>query len=333
MNFISLLRLLWDHKVTLSVITGIAAVVSIVVSLMIEEKYRSTVVMYPAENSSLSQSVLNTEAASKKSITRFGQEQEAQELIQLLQSEQIYGRIRRKYNLGEHYGVSQNHPFRLTAIKKTYESRVNFDRTKYGSVKISVLDQDPDTAAMIANDISRLVDTVKNNMQQRRARKALRVVEDEFAELRNYVNSIETSLRQLRSKGVHDYESQAERFNQQLAIAIRNGNKKAVRELERRLDTLGKYGSPYVSQNLKLEETMLQFGKLRKSYQKAKADANSNISHKFIVNRAYPSDKKAYPIRWLIVVSSTLGGFLIAVFLIIARRKWQEVMASSASDQ
>ncbi len=329
MNFISLIRLLWDHKVTLTVITAIAAIASIIVSLLIEEKYRSTVVMYPAENSSISQTVLNTEAGSKKSITRFGQEQEAQELIQLLKSEFIYGKIKDKYNLGEHYGISKDHPHRGTSIRKTYESLVDFERTKYGSVKITVLDKDRQKAADIANDIAHLVDTLKNRIQQRRARKALRVVKKEFTELKDYVSSIENSLKELRLKGVHDYETQAERFNQQLAIAIRKGDQNGISALETRLDTLGKYGSPYVSQSLKLEEIMLQFGRLRKSYQKAKADANSNISHKFIVNKAWPADKKAYPIRWLIVVSSTLGGFLLAVFLIIGRVKWKEVMSSS----
>lgn len=327
MTFVSLIRLLWNHKYTLGIITGIGAIASIVVALLLEEKYRSTVVMYPAENSSISQSVLNTEATSKEDITRFGQEQEAQQLIQLLNSERIYGRIRRKYNLGDHYNISPDHPYRLTAIKKTYESRVSFDRTKYGSVKISVLDKSPDTAAKIANDISNLVDTVKNRMQQERARQALRVVEDEFNDLQQYIGDIEEELRVLRQKGVQEYESQVERFNQQLAIAIRNGNRSAIKALERKLDTIGEYGSDYVSNSLKLEEIMLQFGKLRKSYQQAKADANSNISHKFVVNKAYPSDKKAYPIRWLIVVSSTLGAFLLGVFLIIGRIKWKEVMA------
>lgn len=327
MNFVSLLRLLWDHKYTLGIITGIGAIASIVVSLLIDEKYRSTVVMYPAENSSISQSVLNTEATSKEDITRFGEEQEAQQLIQLLHSERVYGRIRRKYDLGDHYNISPDHPYRLTAIKKTYESRVSFDRTKYGSVRISVLDKSPDTAAMMANHISHLVDTVKNRMQQNRARQALQVVEDEFTELQNYIGDIEESLRKLREKGVQEYESQVERFNQQLAIAIRNGNSSAIKALRRKLDTIGKYGSDYVSNSLKLEEIMLQFGKLRKSYQQAKADANSNISHKFVVNKAYPSEKKAYPIRWLIVVSSTIGAFLFAIFLIVARIKWKEVMA------
>lgn len=328
MNFVSLIRLLWDHRRSLILVTVVAALASIVVSLMIEEKYRSTVVMYPAETSSISQSVLNTEAASKEDITRFGREEKAQELIQLLNSEQIFGKIKRKYELGSHYNVDPDNPYRSTTIKKKYESHVNFNRTKYGSVEVSVLDRDPDTAAMIANDISRLVDSVKNRMQRERALEALQVVDREYQELRNYIQGINDSMQTLREKGVHDYESQAEMFNEQLAIATRKQNRGAIRELRQKMDTLGRYGGAYVSLGLELEEIMLQHGRLRSNFQQAKADANSNISHKFIMDPAYPADRKTYPIRWLIVVSSTLGAFLLSIFVIIGRLKWKEALAA-----
>ena len=54
------------------------------------------------------------------------------------------------------------------------------------------------------------------------------------------------------------------------------------------------------------------------SYEQAESDANSYLSHKFIVEKAYPAEKKAYPIRWLIVVLSTFisSSFGFLVFLL-----------------
>lgn len=333
MNFVSLVRLLWSYRTSLILVTVIAAVASIVVSLLIEEKYRSTVVMFPAETSSISGSVLNTDAGRKEDITRFGKEERAQELVQILHSEQIFGRVKRKYDLGSHYDIDPDHEYRATAIKKTYEDRVDFDRTKYGSVEIRVMDQSPDTAAMIANDIAAYADSVKNRMQRDRALEALEVVERKFKEMRSYMGTLEDSLSFLRKKGVHDYESQSEMFNEQLAISIRQGDQSAIEALQERMDTLGTYGTPYVSLNLELEELMLQYGKLRKRYQEAQADANTNISHKFVMDRAYPTEKKAYPIRWLIVVSSTGGVFLLAVFVIIGRIKWKEALEAEKAKE
>ncbi|MFB6257114.1 MAG: Wzz/FepE/Etk N-terminal domain-containing protein [Flavobacteriales bacterium] len=326
MNFISLIRLLWDNKITLVSVTVVAAVASIIVSFMIEEKYRSTVVMFPAETSSLSGSVLNTESESKGMITRFGKEDRALSLIQLLKSEQIFGRIKEKYKLGKHYEIDSLHPHRSSAIKKKYESLVNFERTKYGSVKISVLDEDPDTAALIANDISALVDSVKNRMQRDRALEALNVVKRDLREIEGYISNLEDSLTFIRHKGVQNYESQAEMFNEQIAMAMRKGKESALHALKKEMDTLALYGTPYVSLNMELEEALFQYGKLKRRYQQIKADANSTISHKFVMDRAYPADRKAYPIRWLIVSSSTLGTFLIMIFVIIGKIKVKEAI-------
>ena len=46
-------------------------------------------------------------------------------------------------------------------------------------------------------------------------------------------------------------------------------------------------------------------------------DAESSLQHKFIVNSAFAAEKKSYPIRWLIVVVSTLASFLLALILLL----------------
>ena len=57
------------------------------------------------------------------------------------------------------------------------------------------------------------------------------------------------------------------------------------------------------------------------SYEQAESDATSNLSHKFIVEKAYPAEKKAYPIRWLIVVFSTFSSILLAIVGILVKNK------------
>ena len=57
------------------------------------------------------------------------------------------------------------------------------------------------------------------------------------------------------------------------------------------------------------------------SYEQAESDANSYLSHKFIVEKAYPAEKKAYPIRWLIVVLSTFSALLFGVTGILIKNR------------
>jgi hypothetical protein len=46
-------------------------------------------------------------------------------------------------------------------------------------------------------------------------------------------------------------------------------------------------------------------------------DAEQNLPQKFIVSNAYKAEKKSYPIRWLIVVISTLGALFLTILIII----------------
>jgi uncharacterized protein involved in exopolysaccharide biosynthesis len=91
------------------------------------------------------------------------------------------------------------------------------------AVEINVYDKDPGIAAAIANEIASLLDSTKNAMQRERAIKAFRIVEAQYHFLRNEIQEMEDSLTFLRQQGVHDYESQAEMINQQLAIEVAMG--------------------------------------------------------------------------------------------------------------
>jgi uncharacterized protein involved in exopolysaccharide biosynthesis len=52
-------------------------------------------------------------------------------------------------------------------------------------------------------------------------------------------------------------------------------------------------------------------------FKEARLEAEQNLSHKFVVERAYPSEKKAYPKKSLIVIVSTLASLLFALIVLI----------------
>ena len=85
-----------------------------------------------------------------------------------------------------------------------------------------------------------------NEMRKEVAMQAFHIVEDKYNDQKHAIKVLEDSLGVLRTMGVIDYESQAERLTEQLAIAIVQGKNGAVKELERRLDVLGKGGSAVI---------------------------------------------------------------------------------------
>jgi uncharacterized protein involved in exopolysaccharide biosynthesis len=135
--------------------------------------------------------------------------------------------------------------------------------------------------------------------------------------MRDYIKELEDSLNALREMGVNDYESMSERFNEYYAKALLEGNTRAAEKLAEQLRILSRFGGAYVSIRDLLEHEKEQLSHLRSKYQEAKVDAEQTLPHKFIVNSAFPAEKKSYPIRWLIVLVSTVSAFILALLAII----------------
>ena len=45
-------------------------------------------------------------------------------------------------------------------------------------------------------------------------------------------------------------------------------------------------------------------------------DSEYDLTNKFVINKAYPADKKSYPIRWLVVLVFTFSIFIVAIFIL-----------------
>ncbi len=315
----SLVQLLQSNRKALVLLLLITAIFTYIFTLpvFITPLYRSDVILYPTSTNSISKVLLSSTNQQNKDLLEFGEDEQTERMLQILSSNKIRDKVIDQFDLMNHYGIKADSRYRLSRLYKSYESKIKFRRTEYMAVKISVMDKDPVIGAKIANEIAELFDSTMNGMQKEVAKRAFEIVETEYFKLRNEVRMMEDSLTVLRSFGVHDYESQAEMINQQLAIELAKDNREGIRRLEERLDVLAKYGGPYVSIRDNLEHERKQLSHLKAKYEEAKVDATENLPHKFIVTSAYEAERKAYPIRWLIMLISLSSVFFLGMIIII----------------
>ncbi|NPD46491.1 MULTISPECIES: hypothetical protein [unclassified Lentimicrobium] len=315
-NFITFL---FQWRRTFLLVGLLAAILSVIFSTpyFITPLYKSQVVLFPTSTNAISKALLSTNYAAKEDILEFGEDEQIEQMLQILNSNIIRDSIIQKYHLSSHYGINDDDSYHFTKLYRLYESNIKFKRTENSAVKIIVYDKDAQFAADIANEIALLYDVVKNNMKRIRANKAFKIVEREYFKLRLEIKLKEDSLTVLRKLGVHDYESQSEMINRQLAMEIAKGNNANIQRLEGKLDILANYGGPYVSIRDALEHDKKQLSEIRAKYEEAKVDAEQDLPQKFIVNNAYKAEKKSYPIRWLIVILSIFGSLFLTVLVII----------------
>jgi uncharacterized protein involved in exopolysaccharide biosynthesis len=300
------------------VIIGVASfLISGIVALTIQEKYKSSVILFPVATSSISQTLLTENNFKHGDLLQFGAEEEAEQMLQILNSDYIRTRICEKYNLMNHYGISKDDKCKRTKLYEEFQNNITFRRTEFMSVKIDVMDHNADTAAFIANDIAALHDSTKTRMQQDRAAQALKIVEREYRSKLADVNAMSDSIKVINGFGLYDYESQSEVTSEQYAIAISKGDQRAIKSLEVKLKIIGDYGSAYVALRDNIELQRKQLNLLKTKYEQAKVDVEQVLSQKFIVSNAFPAEKKSYPICWVIIAVSVLGSLLVAIISIL----------------
>ena len=354
-NGFSIITFLLKYRKTLIIVSGLAILSSAIFSspFFIKPKFKSTVVFFPARSASISNELLNTDG-SNSSFLEFGEEDAADQLVQILQSEEIREVIIKKFNLMKHYDIDTQSALKNYYLNLEYEKNISFRRTEYMSVEIKVLDIDPQMAANIANEIAHLLDETKTNIIHKNAREALKIVEAQYQSKRVLVDSLKAELTKLRKLGIYDYETQADHLTEEevrnstelssnqsrLKVLLENGvansdtsviNTKArikgaesaLKTLDETLEKLQTYGSDFnlLSSRLKFESEELS--RLSTRYSKAVVDANEALNVKFVVNNAKAAEKKTYPVRWLIVVISTVGSLVFALMMLVI---WENIL-------
>lgn len=326
----NLITFLYKWRKPLIILPLVSAIAAAILSgpSFITPKYQSTVVVYATTTNSISKAILPQTGFADEDVLEFGDEERAEQLLQILNTDEIRDSIVAKYNLMEHYDIDPESPYKRTELRETFSDNVEFRRTEFSSVEISVLDEDPQMAADIANDISRLLNMVKNRIQRERAGLALEIVNNSYKQIRTEERTLEDALRKLRvEKGVHDYEAQAAVYSEQIAMAtVELGpDHPRTRALRESLDTIAKYGGRYVDMREELQLLKEEEIKIKTKLDQARVDFNQSLPAAFEINSAFPAEKKTYPIRSLIVLISMMGTFIATLVIILVVTAYNDV--------
>ncbi|MEZ4937460.1 MAG: Wzz/FepE/Etk N-terminal domain-containing protein [Crocinitomicaceae bacterium] len=324
-NSEDIISFLWAKRKIIIICTTLGVIGSVIFSFMITELYKSTAIVYPARTSSVS---LVTQLNPDENVMNFGTEEEAEQLLQILMARRVKSRIVELFNLFESYEIEMDDPHKNSKLNKMYEERFTFERTKYGSVKIEVLDEDPEKAMLMANKIVDLLDSAKNEMIQERALHQYEIVKSKYELLKKKSDFYIDTLNKLQNLGVIISDARGELYS-----ALANSSSPAEREyIREQINVNNKYGSVYDGFKKKMDQQLEILSEMQIVYEQAETDANSKFTHKFIVELAEKADKKFYPVRWLIVVITTISVFLFTVLVLLILNKIKELQREQKVD-
>ena len=319
LNFLDITSIIWLKRRPLIIVSIITVILSSIFSgpFFIKPKFKSEVIFYPTTINSIGNAMFTDLTQRQADPLAFGEEEEAENALQLLNSSALQGRIVRNFDLMNHYRIDSKSP--LTDLAKKMAKNIQFKRTRHLAVSITVLDEDPIKSAEIANGIAILYDSVKTEIQKQVSLEALQIVKDEFKNKEAEVWDLRTRLKELGQKGITNYEEQSRAISEELYKAV---SQTKINSLKKQQNELAKYAGEFTYLNETLILELESLSKLRKRFEKAKVDVEKTLPQKFILTSASPAEKKSYPIRWLIVlVVTAVVTFSSIVVLLINNRK------------
>ncbi|MFT4682907.1 MAG: LPS O-antigen subunit length determinant protein (WzzB/FepE family) [Flavobacteriales bacterium] len=319
----NLLVFLFKWRWHIIVLCAVAAISSAVVSGVIEEKFRSAVTMFAVPQNSIGEQFY--EEQKKNDLLEYGDKEDAERMLQILNSDRVRVGIIKKYNLWEHYDIEQGEAGANTKMQKEYDSNVGSRLTKFGSIQVEVLDKTNTTARDIANDIAHFADSVANKLRNDRAMNAFQYAQSSLLQVQDEIRVMEDSMSVLYNLGVYDYITQIEGLNDQFATAIIEGQPGRAETIRLQMAEISQYANTFNKLTTLLEAAYDREAILKKRFDLMKIDATSNIPSTFIVDSATASDKKAYPVRWLIVAMSIASMFVFSVISILSIENYRKL--------
>ncbi len=292
-----IIDILLERKMTILSAVLIAAVASFAASFLIKPKYKSVAVVYPVN--------LSPGEGSEESST--------EQLIQYFNSEEIKYNVSDKLDLYTHYKIKRTDPMVRNYLGLAYKENVSISPTLYESVDIEVLDTDPAMAQKITKEIIQQVDSLIIGIKRLRLKEYITNYELQISKTEKTMDSLTERLKYLtKTYKLMDFKVQSKLIGKKLV----KGEK--MNPLQ---DTIY-YGllniSPEINEIYRRigTEASIRDG-FKKELDKNKLDYHSKLSFCNVVSSASLPDKKASPVRWIIVTASVLSVFALACIYFI----------------
>jgi tyrosine-protein kinase Etk/Wzc len=224
---IKLLAKIYTWRKKLLIVTVAAAIISVAASFIISPQYKATAIVFPSRTFSVSKLLIEQNQGAQEDYMDLGDEDDAEKLLQILNSTEIRTLIADKYDLWNNWQIEKNSVYSQHYLKLKWDDMVSFKRTNFVSIRIDVYDYVAERSAKIANSIVAYADSVKFRMTREVAKQALEITRDEFNTTISRINKLEDSLQVIKELGVLDNKEEITAYARSMAKAIEKGNESA----------------------------------------------------------------------------------------------------------
>ena len=291
-----LLSILYRWRRQIIILCGIAAIGSAIISLVVPEIYTSKVTFMVANPYMMERGSLFQREAGETPVYLFGGEYEMNRLISLSQSRTLQDYVIQKFNLYAHYEIDTTDEYKDYNVREALESHFSILKTPEGMLLAQVEDKDKHFAADLANGIVKKLDEINYDLNTQKKHDLTKVYEQQLEVKQITFLQLKDSLLQMVKNNPRDTVS-----SKLLSSMVK--------------DALGEYNN------------------IKGIYADHQASLQNKVSTLYIVETATPAIRRTSPVRWLMVVSSTLVAFFAGVLGVLLLERYKSFRLNLAKEQ
>lgn len=298
-----LLAIFWRWKKPLSIVFVLTVLLSLIVSspLFIAPKFKSFARVYPSN------------------LVSYSEESYSEQMLQLLESDAIRDKLIKEFNLAKHYEIDEDDDHKVDKLFKQYAENVQFNKTKFESVEIEVVDENPDTAYALLNRLIKIYNEEVKIIQDTQLKEAVQTLKNELSSKEAEMDTLEKQIDYLRANyNMLDYKAQVKSISKAYykLLASPGGNSEKLKKVKQELDQLKSKGSEYERLAALLYSVRGEYARIKIQYDSQYKELLREKQYANVIVNGYKSDKKVYPVRWMIVSLSVVSVMFIAFSLV-----------------
>ncbi len=361
-NLIEVIRVLYRWRKVIRNACLAALVVSVGISLLLDNYYEAKTVFYPT-----SPRLANPELLfgyTGQVTDYFGSDRDLDRLMEIARSREVEDFLIERFRLYEHYDIDSTAKGGEHKLRKRLRKHYRVQKNKNDAIELTVEDKDPQLAAEMANAACKKIDDIGQRLTKESQRRLLAAFENNMKRKQAELDRIADSLRRVQEfYGIYDPGTQSAQIAGQLSMAelevIRYRARLEVLEKDPNVprDTLayiranlrayeqqrqqlrGNHGNTEVLTVDRLNEAIPRIATLQDMHYQARKQLtydierynqilstySTDIPALLVIEAAEPPPVKGRPQRSLIVLASVLATFLFTALAVLIADTYRDI--------
>jgi capsule polysaccharide export protein KpsE/RkpR len=310
MQNINLLNLLLKWKFHLLVTFSVSCVIAVVFSstFFITPRFKSVGIIYPSN------------------IAPYSNESMTEQMIEMMKSGFVKDSMIKEFKLFERYNIGENVQDKNDQINKIYKELISIDKTEFEAVSITVFDKDPAVSKEMVEKLIYYTDVLIKKLQSQKLSEVVEMNKMGLHTVKVQLDSVNKALNMFRREySILDYNIQLEQVSKNYYKSLASSGR-GLDEMKKMLEVLKLKGSEYDFLYKRSGTLTSYYAQLETELLKSIKEYERNFTYSNIISDPIKPDKKSYPVRWIIVLSSGLSALFLGFLLILNyERKYIEM--------